>query len=80
MKIAVINDTHFGIRSDSVSFHRYFEYFYEKEFFPYLEKHKIKHIIHQGDIVDGSLLIIFPLMFLIKCLLFHVLNVASRLI
>ena len=52
MKIAVINDTHFGIRADSVSFHRYFEYFYEKEFIPYLEKHKIKHIIHQGDIVE----------------------------
>ena len=51
MKIAIINDTHFGIRSDSVAFHEYFKHFYENEFFPYLDKHNIKHIIHQGDIV-----------------------------
>ena len=74
MKIAVINDTHFGIRSDSVSFHRYFEYFYEKEFFPYLEKHKIKHIIHQGDIVERRKFInylsldVFNKVFVVPCI------------
>ena len=52
MKIALINDTHFGARNDSVSFNDYFFKFYDDVFFPYLEEHDIKTLVHLGDIVD----------------------------
>ena len=37
MKIAILGDTHFGVRGDSIKFHDYYRKFYENEFFPYLE-------------------------------------------
>jgi predicted phosphodiesterase len=51
-KIALLTDTHFGIRGDSVKFLNYFADYYNNFFFPYLEKNKIKTIIHLGDLVD----------------------------
>ena len=52
MKIALINDTHFGARNDSEAFNNYFFKFYDNVFFPYLEEHNIKTLVHLGDIVD----------------------------
>ena len=52
MKIAIINDTHFGARNDNVNFNEYFYQFYEKQFFPYLKENNITHCIHLGDIMD----------------------------
>ena len=52
MKIALVTDTHWGARNDSVAFLDYFSKFHDNIFFPYLEKHGIKTIIHLGDIVD----------------------------
>ena len=52
MKIALITDTHFGARSDSIPFDNFFEKFYSEKFFPELEKRQIKTIIHLGDIFD----------------------------
>ena len=52
MKIALLNDTHFGARNDSLIFDDYFYKFYEDIFFPYIEQHNIKTLIHLGDIVD----------------------------
>ena len=52
MKIALITDTHFGARSDSIPFDKFFEKFYREKFFPELEKRQIKTIIHLGDIFD----------------------------
>lgn len=52
MKIALINDTHFGARGDSPHFADYFRRFYKNIFFPYLDQHGIKDIIHLGDLVD----------------------------
>lgn len=52
MKIALITDTHFGVRNDNANFLDYFERFYSKEFFPELKKRGITTIIHLGDIVD----------------------------
>lgn len=52
MKIAIVTDTHFGARSDAVSFLDYFSKFYDNVFFPYLDKHRIDTILHLGDIVD----------------------------
>ena len=52
MKIAVINDTHCGIRNSSDVFMEYQEKFYRDVFFPYLEEHGITDILHLGDYYD----------------------------
>ena len=52
MKIALITDTHWGVRNDSKSFLDFYKKFYGNIFFPYLEENSIDTIIHLGDIVD----------------------------
>ena len=52
MKIALITDSHFGARNDSLSFNDYFYKFWEEVFFPYIKKEGIDTIIHLGDIMD----------------------------
>lgn len=51
-KIALITDTHFGSRGDSIIFLDYMEKFYKEIFFPYLEKNEINIVIHLGDVFD----------------------------
>ena len=52
MKIALITDTHYGVRNDSPVFLENQREFYEKVFFPYLDKNKIDTVIHLGDVFD----------------------------
>ena len=52
MKIALLNDTHFGARNDSPAFIEFQNLFYDKIFFPYIERNNIKTLIHLGDVVD----------------------------
>ena len=52
MKIALLNDTHFGCRNDSPAFISYQNRFYDEIFFPYLIENKIDTLIHLGDVVD----------------------------
>jgi len=52
MKIALLNDTHFGARNDSPAFLDYFMRFYNEIFFPYCKENNIKTLIHLGDVVD----------------------------
>jgi DNA repair exonuclease SbcCD nuclease subunit len=52
MKFAIVSDTHFGARGDSAIFNEYFYKFWENVFFPYLEEHNIKTLVHLGDVVD----------------------------
>ena len=52
MKIAILNDTHAGVRGDMLEMSKYAGRFYEEVFFPYLDEHDIKHIIHLGDYFD----------------------------
>ena len=52
MKIALITDTHFGVRNDSQIFQMYFDKFLEDVFFPTLSEKNIKSLIHLGDLVD----------------------------
>jgi predicted phosphodiesterase len=52
MKIALLNDTHFGARNDNPAFVKYFNRFYDEIFFPYLIQNDIKTLIHLGDVVD----------------------------
>ena len=53
MKVALINDTHYGCRKGSKLFHDYFELFYKNVFFPMLEQYGINTIIHMGDAFDS---------------------------
>ena len=52
MKLAIINDTHFGARNDSQIFLDYFLDFFENQFFPYCKENKITDVIHLGDFFD----------------------------
>jgi len=52
MKLAILNDTHLGIKNGSDIFLDYAERFYFEVFFPYLLKNKIKRILHLGDYFD----------------------------
>lgn len=52
MKIALLNDTHCGVRNSSDVFIDYQRRFYEEVFFPYLLENDIKNIIHLGDYYD----------------------------
>ena len=53
MKIAVLNDTHCGIRNSSQIFLDNAAEFYSNVFFPECEKRDIKQIIHLGDYYDN---------------------------
>lgn len=53
MKIAILNDTHCGIRNSSDIFMDYQERFYRDVFFPYVLENDIKHILHLGDYYDN---------------------------
>jgi DNA repair exonuclease SbcCD nuclease subunit len=52
MKIALITDTHFGARSDSLPFDNFFRKFYNDVFFPKLAQQHITTVIHLGDCFD----------------------------
>jgi DNA repair exonuclease SbcCD nuclease subunit len=52
MKIALVTDTHWGVRNDSLTFLEYFHKFYDNIFFPYLDENGIDTVIHLGDITD----------------------------
>ena len=52
MKIACVNDSHFGARNDSSLFLDYFVSFYENQFFTYLKENDVKQVIHLGDFFD----------------------------
>ena len=53
MKVAILTDTHYGARKGSKYLHDYFELFYKNVFFPTLEEHNIKTVIHMGDAFDS---------------------------
>lgn len=52
MKIAILTDTHCGIRNSSEVFLDNAEDFYTNIFFPECEKHGVKQIVHLGDYYD----------------------------
>ena len=52
MKIALITDTHFGARSDSLPFDNFFRKFYNDVFFLTLTQQHITSVIHLGDCFD----------------------------
>ena len=48
-KVAILNDTHSGVKNGSDIFLDYMEKFYCDVFFPYCEENGIKTILHLGD-------------------------------
>jgi DNA repair exonuclease SbcCD nuclease subunit len=52
MKLPILSDLHFGLRNDHPSFRDYLKKFYEEQFFPYIDKHAYKEIVHCGDLMD----------------------------
>ena len=51
-RVAIITDTHFGIRKGNQVFHDYFEKFYRETFFPALDEQGITTVMHLGDCFD----------------------------
>lgn len=51
-KVVLLGDTHFGMRNDSIHFHKHLQQFYKEFFFPTLRSRGIKHIIQVGDLFD----------------------------
>ena len=70
MKIALITDTHFGARNDSLVFSSFFQKFYENIFFPTLKERNIKSVIHLGDVVERRKFINFKTLNSMKDILF----------
>ena len=52
MKVALITDTHFGARNDNQIVQSHINQFFGEVFFPYLEEHNIKDVVHLGDLMD----------------------------
>lgn len=59
MKLAIISDTHAGIRNSSDIFADNSNQFYSDVFFPYLRREGIRHIVHLGDVFDNRKFINF---------------------
>jgi len=51
-KVALITDTHWGVRDDNQIIAAHQAKFYREVFFPYIDEHDIKYVRHLGDIVD----------------------------
>lgn len=52
-KLALISDTHFGVRQNSPILLDYNKLFLDEIFFPYLKENGITEVIHLGDLVDN---------------------------
>lgn len=52
MHVAILSDTHWGVRGDNVAFLDMTKRFLDDVFFPTLKSRKIEHIVHLGDLVD----------------------------
>jgi len=53
MRIAIINDTHVDLRNGSEPYMDHLNQFFSKVFFPFCDRHGIKHVIHLGDYFDN---------------------------
>jgi DNA repair exonuclease SbcCD nuclease subunit len=52
LKIALITDTHWGVRNDNVAFMDNSKKFLEEVFFRYIDDANISTVVHLGDLVD----------------------------
>ena len=66
MKICILGDTHFGMRGDSLEFHKYIKKFYDNIFFPYLRENNITTVFQLGDLFDRRKFINFNSLYLCR--------------
>ena len=52
MRLALITDTHWGVRNDNVAFMDNSKKFLNEVFFPYLNSNNVHTVVHLGDLVD----------------------------
>lgn len=52
MKVCILGDTHFGVRSDSKAFNDHNRLFYETVFFPELIRRNVTDVYQLGDLFD----------------------------
>ena len=74
MKIAILGDTHFGMRGDSIAFHNHYREFYTKQFFPYLVQNGITTIFQLGDLFDRRKYISFQSLALCRRYFFDIMR------
>jgi DNA repair exonuclease SbcCD nuclease subunit len=79
MKIALLNDTHLGIKSDSRIFLEHQRVFFHEVFFPYCRSNEITTIIHLGDVFDRRKFINFYTLDFAKRMLFDVLQAENMI-
>ena len=72
MKVALITDTHFGVRNDNLVFAEYQKKFYEKDFWPVA--HSCDAIVHLGDVFDRRKFINYNSLHLAKEMFFNELS------
>lgn len=65
-KIAIICDTHFGVRGDSSIFLEHQKKFFDNIFFPTIKSRNIETILHLGDLVDRRKFINFNTLSMMK--------------
>jgi DNA repair exonuclease SbcCD nuclease subunit len=65
-KIALLGDTHFGIKSGYGPIHENMWRFFENVFFPYLSNNNITTIAHMGDVFHDRTNIRFPVLHEVK--------------
>lgn len=71
MKMVILGDTHFGMRGDSIIFHKHYEKFYNTVFFPYLKENNIDTVFQMGDLFDRRKFINFNSLFLCRKYFFN---------
>jgi DNA repair exonuclease SbcCD nuclease subunit len=74
MKIAILGDTHFGMRNDSAVFNELARKFYTEVFFPYCRQHGIGTVVQLGDLFDRRKYINFNTLASAKDYFFNVLE------
>lgn len=74
MKVAIVGDTHFGCRNDSLHFHNYYKKFYEEVLLPTLRQMGITKIIQLGDLFDRRKYVNYNTLYLSKQYFFDMLE------
>lgn len=52
MRVALLTDSHVGVRGDSSAFLNLHKKFLDEEFFPYIDREGIRAVVHLGDLLD----------------------------
>ncbi len=71
MKLCILGDTHFGMRGDSLEFHKHYQKFYNDVFFPYLIDNKVDTVFQLGDLFDRRKFINFNSLYLARKYFFN---------